>query len=238
MKNKFTIYDCSFDGTATDFIKELEREVHYRDGLLIKTFVDLNYKIPNPRPEFNALLEFLDSKPVDGLIVYSLDQIALSFNDLERMLEVLLRRDINLICLHEGIDTSKTAQNFIWDTFKSLFKVRDLEHRARTIKGVKTARKKGVKLGRPGVDDASIRTTIKFLMRGYKDETDALLPWQIQKKAGISSATFYGIRTIFRTMNQGLNPEKLREQSNLGTSTFNRVIKVFYELTENELPEL
>lgn len=238
MKKKFTIYDCTYKNSPVSFIKELEREVHYREGLLIKTFVDLDHTIPQPRTEFKQLLEFLDTKPTDGLIVYSLNQVVFSFNELDKLIEILLKRNIELISIHDGIDTFKSAQNFLWTTFDSLAKIRELSHKVRTKKGVRTARKKGVKLGRPGVDDSSIRTTIKYLMQGFKDETDALLPWQIQKKAGISSATFYGIRTVFRTMSQGLSPENLRKQSNLGNGTFNRVIKVFYELNENEVPEI
>ncbi|WP_314067985.1 recombinase family protein [uncultured Vagococcus sp.] len=138
------------------------------------------------RNEKRVILEqMLESlKPGDTLVIYKLDRLARGTQHLLKLLDDFDKRQIHFVSIQNNIDTT-TPMGKLMFTIMGAFAEMEAELiRERVLTGLKTARKKGVTLGRPRITD-KINQAIELY------QTTDLSPFVISKKCELSTATLY-----------------------------------------------
>jgi len=140
------------------------------------------------RPELHRAIEYL--RPGDVLIVWKLDRLARSLRQLIETVEDLQERGIGFISLTEGIDTTSPGGKLVFHIFGALAEFEREMIRERTKAGLKAAKGRGRKLGRPAVlSDAQIE-----MARAMRATGKHSMP-EIAKQLGVSRATLYRVLT-------------------------------------------
>ena len=138
------------------------------------------------RPQLQAAISYL--RKGDTLVVWKLDRLARSLRQLLETVEELHRRGIGFISVTESIDTTTPGGKLIFHVFGALAEFeRDLI-RERTTAGLKAAKDRGVKLGRPrslSDDQISIARSLKA--------AGEMTSSQIAEHLGISRPTLYRV---------------------------------------------
>jgi DNA invertase Pin-like site-specific DNA recombinase len=136
------------------------------------------------RPGLSEALKFI--RPGDTLVVWRLDRLGRSLKDLIERVAELRGRDIDLLSLHEQIDTTTSAGKLQFHIFSALAEFeRDLI-RERTMAGLRAARARGKKGGRKfRLTSEEARMAASLI----KDKTHKIK--DICKRLGISTATLY-----------------------------------------------
>jgi DNA invertase Pin-like site-specific DNA recombinase len=136
------------------------------------------------RPELEQCLKALRSG--DTLVVWRLDRLGRSLQDLVKIVASLKERGIGFESLTEHIETVSAAGNLIFHVFAALSEFERNLIRERTYAGLKAARARGRKGGRrPKLDARQIRE-IKALLR----DPDIRVT-DVAEKYGVSRATLY-----------------------------------------------
>ena len=136
------------------------------------------------RPELEQCLKALRSG--DTLVVWRLDRLGRSLQDLVKIVASLKERGIGFESLTEHIETVSAAGNLIFHVFAALSEFERNLIRERTHAGLKAARARGRKGGRkPKLDARQIRE-IKALLR----DPDIRVT-DVAEKYGVSRATLY-----------------------------------------------
>ena len=108
------------------------------------------------RPELNNMLDFL--RAGDVVTVYKLDRLGRNLKDLLALVETLKQRDIQFKSLNDPIDTTTPAGALTLQIFGALAEYERNLIRERTQAGLKAARARGRKGGRPKkLTDAKIK---------------------------------------------------------------------------------
>ena len=136
------------------------------------------------RPQLKEALSFL--REGDTLVVWKLDRLARSLRQLIETVEDLHERGISFISLTENIDTTTPGGKMIFHVFGALAEFERELIRERTNAGLKAAKDRGVKLGRPrSLDDDQI--AIARSLKAAGSMTSA----QIAEHLGISRPMLY-----------------------------------------------
>ncbi|RFU61274.1 recombinase family protein [Peribacillus glennii] len=123
----------------------LEKQISFLDEFgCYKIFTD--NKSNTEREGLNAMLEY--AREGDIVIVFKLDRLAKSIQDLHRITSELKEREIDLISLTQNIDTSGEKGGMVFHMIEvcAEFERELIVERIKT--GIENAREKGVKLGR------------------------------------------------------------------------------------------
>src|SRR5689334_2244377 len=99
------------------------------------------------RPRLREALEFL--RPGDTLVVWKLDRLARSLQQLIETIEELHKRGCGFRSLTEAIDTTTAGGRLIFHIFGALAEFERGIIRERTLAGLEAARARGRKGGRP-----------------------------------------------------------------------------------------
>lgn len=99
------------------------------------------------RPQLSKVIEFL--RKGDVLVVWKLDRLARSLKQLIETVEELESRGIGFVSLTESIDTTTPGGRLIFHVFGALAEFERELIRERTNAGLKSAKARGIKLGRP-----------------------------------------------------------------------------------------
>jgi len=99
------------------------------------------------RPKLQEALKFV--KEGDVLIVWKLDRLGRSLQDLIKIIQDLKDRGVGFKSLTEGIDTTNSGGMLIFHIFGSLAQFERELIRERTLAGLEAAKKQGRKGGRP-----------------------------------------------------------------------------------------
>ena len=141
------------------------------------------------RPQLKEALSFL--REGDTLVVWKLDRLARSLRQLIETVEDLHERGIGFISLTESIDTTTPGGKMIFHVFGALAEFERELIRERTNAGLKAAKDRGVKLGRPrSLDDDQI--AIARSLKAAGSMTSA----QIAEHLGISRPTLYRLLDV------------------------------------------
>ncbi len=134
------------------------------------------------RPGLRSLLEF--ARPGDTICVVRLDRLGRSLIELIGTVEVLKQRGIGLMSLEEKIDTSSAAGELVFHIFGSLAEFERKLIADRTRDGLKAARAKGQKFGRPAVESEKLDAALKLVDAGLR-------PKDAAHQVGVGRSTLY-----------------------------------------------
>ena len=103
------------------------------------------------RPALDSLMTDAKRRRFDAVVVYRYDRFARSLRHLVNALEDFRSLGIDFISLHEGVDTSTPNGRLIFGIFASIAEFERELIRDRVKSGLRNARAKGKRLGRPRV---------------------------------------------------------------------------------------
>jgi DNA invertase Pin-like site-specific DNA recombinase len=136
------------------------------------------------RPELVQAIAYL--RKGDVLTVWKLDRLARSLKQLIDTVEELERRGIGFVSLTESIDTTTPGGRLVFHLFGSLAEFERELIRERTNAGLKSAKARGVKLGRPkALEGAGLKMALAMKAAGTMTATE------IANQVGVSRASLY-----------------------------------------------
>lgn len=124
----------------------------------------------------------LDCRPGDVLVVWRLDRLSRSLEDLVKLSRRLADERVELRSLHEQIDTTTPMGKFYFHLMAALAEFERSLIGWRTQKGMEAAKARGTKLGAPAkLKRSDYRKAVRMLKRGESAEAAA-------KVAGITGS--------------------------------------------------
>jgi DNA invertase Pin-like site-specific DNA recombinase len=164
--------------------RELREYIERRGWQLAGEYVDVGISgTKEKRPELDRLMAEAHKRRFDAVIVWKFDRFARSVSHLLRALETFQALGIHFVSLSESLDTSTPAGKMV---FTVLGAVAELERSLiveRVKAGLRNARAKGKRLGRPRVVVDRVRIV------SLRDEG---LSWEkIAEKLGVGEGTVY-----------------------------------------------
>jgi DNA invertase Pin-like site-specific DNA recombinase len=149
-----------------------------------KLFEDMLSSAKAERPGLDAALAYL--RPGDTLVVWKLDRLGRSLQQLIEIVKLLEERGIGLRSLKESIDTTSAGGKLVFHLFGALAEFERDVIKERTNAGLAAARARGRRGGRPKVMDAK-----KVVMARTLRQNPSLSVAQICQQLGVSPTTFY-----------------------------------------------
>ena len=133
----------------------------------------------------NKLLS--DLKQDDVLVVIKLDRLGRSLKDLLEIIERVKAKKANFLSLTEGLDTNTSGGKLLFNIFGAIAEFeRDLI-KERTLLGLESAKRRGIKLGRKGKLSPEQKALILELRKQKKPVKE------ICKIFNISNSSYYRI---------------------------------------------
>ena len=177
-------------------VRELREYCERRGWTIAGEFVDIGISgTKDKRPELDRLMADAHRRRFDCVVVWKFDRFARSVSHLLRALETFKAQGIEFVSFSEQMDTSTPAGKMV---FTVLGAVAELERSLiveRVKAGLRNARAKGKRLGRPKrVVDARRIATLRAQGVGWK---------RIAAEMGI------GVGTLYRLASEG---SKIREK--------------------------
>lgn len=134
------------------------------------------------RPEFRAMLDAL--RPGDILVTDSFSRLSRSTKNLLDLVERLNNSGVHLVSLKENLDTTTATGKMMLTMLSALSQFeRDLIAE-RTLDGLKAARARGRKGGRPTVGNDKVKAQALAMY-----EANVMTNKEIAEKCGVSTAT-------------------------------------------------
>ena len=180
-------------------LRELREYVERRGWTLAGEYVDEGISgAKDSRPELNRLMDDAHRRKFDAVVVWKFDRFARSVSHLLRALETFKAQGIEFISYSEQMDTSTPTGRMI---FTVLGAVAELERSLigeRVRAGVRNARAKGKRLGRPKVTvDATKVRELRQAGRSFEE---------IGLVLGVSAASAYRSVRRLSSMNTRSGP--------------------------------
>jgi DNA invertase Pin-like site-specific DNA recombinase len=147
----------------------------------LKIFTDK--KNNTEREGLKAMLEY--AREGDIVIVYKLDRLAKSIQDLHRITNELKEREIDLISITQNIDTSAEKNGMVFHMIEVCAEFERELIVERIKAGIENAREKGVKLGRKEANRLHKEKAYEMYRSGEYTMNE------ITKATGIARATIY-----------------------------------------------
>jgi DNA invertase Pin-like site-specific DNA recombinase len=149
-----------------------------------KVFSDTASGTAPLRQGLNETLDYL--REGDTLVVWRLDRLGRSLRGLIELMNTLHERKVAFKSLVDSIDTSTPSGQFFFHVTGAFAELERNLIRERTTAGLKAARSRGRKGGRPKAID---QQTFETAFRLYEDKKDSV--GDICKRFGIARRTFY-----------------------------------------------
>lgn len=163
-----------------------------------RLFTDTESGAKAKRPGLTEALNY--ARPGDLIVVWRLDRLGRSLHELVKLVSELEARGIGFESITERIDTSSAAGELIFHMFASFAQFERRVMIERTHAGLKAARARGRKGGRPGLR-IDIINAIRTLSK-----TDQS-PKQICAALKISRATYYKFANFANSESQYENAD-------------------------------
>ena len=149
-----------------------------------KVFTEKASGAQRDRPELAAALSYM--RTGDSLIVWKLDRLARSMPQLIDTVSTLEYQGIGFRSLTEAIDTTTAGGKLVFHIFGALAEFERSVIRERTRAGLKAARARGRKGGRPPALSAADLAAAKAMLRDPKITVD-----EVATRLKVSPATLY-----------------------------------------------
>ncbi len=134
------------------------------------------------RPALNKAIKAL--KPGDVLVVWKLDRLGRSLQDLIEILKLLESYGVGFHSISDGIDTTSSCGRLLFHIIGAIAEFECNQISERTKAGLQAARRRGVKLGRP----CSINPQQLALAQSLSDD---LSPKVIAAQLNVSRTTLW-----------------------------------------------
>ena len=135
------------------------------------------------RPELTKLLAHITEG--DTVVIESLSRLGRSTKNLIELTELLQSKGVQLVSLKESIDTSTPTGKLLFTLMSALAQFERDVIAERTKEGLKAARARGRKGGRPKCDSRKLQQAIKLYESGQHTIQE------IEELTGIKKATLY-----------------------------------------------
>lgn len=135
------------------------------------------------RPELNKMLSHVTAG--DTIVVESLSRLGRSTKDLIELVELLGQKQVQLVSLKESIDTSTPTGKLLFTLMSAMAQFERDVIAERTQEGLKAARARGRKGGRPRCDSRKLQQATKLYDAGQHSVKE------IEELTGIKKATLY-----------------------------------------------
>ena len=133
-------------------LRELREYVERRGWTLAGEYVDAGVSgAKDSRPELNRLMEDAHKHRFGAVVVWKFDRFARSVSHLLRALETFKSQGIEFISFSEQMDTSTPTGRMIFTVLGAVAELERSLIAERVRAGVRNARAKGKRLGRPKV---------------------------------------------------------------------------------------
>jgi DNA invertase Pin-like site-specific DNA recombinase len=139
--------------------RELKEYVDRRGWTLAGEYVDIGISgTKEKRPQLDRMMQDAHRRKFDSVIVWKFDRFARSVSHLLRALETFNALGIHFVSLSESLDTSTPAGKMVFTVLGAVAELQRSLIVERVKSGLRNARAKGKRLGRPRVvvDDARI----------------------------------------------------------------------------------
>ena len=139
---------------------------------IIEEYIDEGFTGSNDkRPAFERLLGDMRQDKFDMVIVWKIDRVGRSLQNLLNFLQELRNKQIDFISTTEAIDTSTPHGELIWQVLGAFAQYEKALIVARTKAGLERAKREGKKLGRPrGSRDKKYRRKSGYIIRWAKSK--------------------------------------------------------------------
>jgi DNA invertase Pin-like site-specific DNA recombinase len=153
--------------------RELEQFALARGWRLVDSYLDTGISgAKDRRPELDRLMADARRRRFDAVAVYRYDRFARSLRHLVNALEEFRALGIEFVSIHEGVDTTTPNGRLIFGIFASIAEFERELIRDRVKSGLRNARAKGKRLGRPRVfTDASRIAALRAQGRSWREIT-------------------------------------------------------------------
>lgn len=147
------------------------------------------------RDEFEKLLMHLRFK--DKLVVTELSRLSRNVFDFQRILMILKEKEVALISIKEGIDTSSNSiyADFMLNIVAALADLERSLIKERQMEGIIQAKKRGVYKGKPRIYHENAVGAKKLIydaiVEGLKNGESVMM---LHRKTGVSRKTIYKIK--------------------------------------------
>lgn len=135
------------------------------------------------RPELTKLLDRMTEG--DTVVIESLSRLGRSTKDLIALVELFEARGVHLVSLKESIDTSTPTGKLLFTLMSAIAQFERDVIADRTREGLKAARARGRKGGRPGTDSHKLKQALKL----YEAKQHTVR--EIEELTGVKKATLY-----------------------------------------------
>jgi len=139
------------------------------------------------RPALDFMLKSANQRKFDMILVWSIDRLGRSLQNLVEILNDLQSMRVDLMFLQQGMDTSTSSGRMMFSIFGALAEFERNLIRERVIAGQNRAKARGVKMGRPTKINDGLKSAIKLLREkgmGIK---------QIAVECGVGVGTVYSV---------------------------------------------
>lgn len=131
-------------------IRELRAYCRRRGWKITREYVDIGISgAKEKRPELDKLLADAHRRHFDAVVVWKFDRFARSVSHLLRALETFRALGIEFVSLSEQVDTSTPAGKLVFTVLGAVAELERSLIAERVRAGLRNARAKGKKLGRP-----------------------------------------------------------------------------------------
>src|SRR4051794_20650087 len=130
----------------------------------------------------------------DKFVVYKLDRLAKSTKRLIEIANELREKEVEFVSIQDKIDTGTTSGKAMFEMLTVLAEFERDIIRERTMAGLKAARARGRKGGRPKVNQQKLNQAISMY------HSQRMTVKEIQETTGVSAATIY--RELKKEQNQ------------------------------------
>ena len=140
-------------------LRELREYIDRRDWAIAGEYVDTGISgAKEKRPQLDRLMADAHRRRFDAVVVWKFDRFARSVSHLLRALETFKALGIEFVSLSEQVDTSTPTGRMIFTVLGAVAELERSLIAERVRAGLRNARAKGKKLGRPsiGVDATRI----------------------------------------------------------------------------------
>lgn len=164
-------------------IRELKQYAKKRQWKLFKEYIDSGYSgKTNKRPQFQKMLEDAQKRKFDVLLVWKLDRLSRSMKDLVSTLDRMGELGIDFVSYQNNMDTTTSTGKLIFHVLGAVAEFEREIISERIKAGLRNAKSKGKKLGRPSVQ--------KFLLdKAKKMRQEGMTYQSIGQKLGVHYST-------------------------------------------------